>query len=175
MTEECEAHPQRRCTVTRTPTWDDVAALASAVAALNTTAGLGHDTMIELAAPIVRRMAAMVDVLEQDPHGDSEDCGSIVADHIDRIAKGMAVQMGVDPSAYAEQLCGDVQRRGVKVYPRFASGDRVGTKSGHVGVIEQVLSATRVYVVKLDGHILALHDTMIFTFEGAHNGGISAL
>lgn len=33
-------------------------------------ADLSHDLMVELAAPIVRRMAGMVRVLESDPHGD---------------------------------------------------------------------------------------------------------
>jgi hypothetical protein len=57
------------------PTWDDVGAIASAIVALTRGADLPHDDIVELALPLIRRLAAMGESLLLDPHGDGYDDG----------------------------------------------------------------------------------------------------
>lgn len=63
-----------------------------------------------------------------------------------------------------------------KSAPRFSAGDRVLTKNGHAGTIDVVhTEAPHCYVVKLDGPILGGDDTILFSFDAAHAGGLTAL
>lgn len=54
------------------PTWSDIGVVAEAVSVLTNRADLSHDLLVELAGPLLRRLAIMGDRIMLDPHGDSD-------------------------------------------------------------------------------------------------------